>query len=92
MLSISIEQRVVKILGKALDIPVDRIDLISFLVDDLGANSLDIIDIILKIEYDFNIIISDEEIIRVQRQTVQYLIDYVTKHSPNVQQPPRTLF
>ena len=47
--------------------------------DDLGCDSLDIIDIIMKCEKEFNICISDDVLSKII--TVNDLINYISEHS-----------
>jgi len=49
----------------------------DILVDDLGADSLDIVEIIMAVEEEFNIEISENDAIQVV--TIQELIDCVKK-------------
>jgi acyl carrier protein len=60
----SIEARVATILAAALDRPAGEIHLYSSLVDDLGAESIDFMDIAFRLEDEFGIEIPDEEIWR----------------------------
>lgn len=46
-------------------------------VDDLGCDSLDMVDLIMECEREFNISIPDDDVYRII--TVQDLIDYVTE-------------
>jgi len=50
----------------------------STFVDDLGADSLDIVEIVLAFEDEFGIEIPDEEAEKIT--TVQLAIDYASKH------------
>ena len=47
------------------------------LVDDLGADSLDVVELIMSIEDEFGVSISDEEAANLV--TVQRIVDYVEK-------------
>ncbi len=47
-------------------------------VDDLGADSLDTVDLVMKFEVDFDIEIPDEDAEKIQ--TVQAAIDYINAH------------
>jgi acyl carrier protein len=47
-------------------------------VDDLGADSLDTVELVMKFEEDFDIEIPDEDAEKIQ--TVQDAIDYVNAH------------
>lgn len=46
-------------------------------MDDLGCDSLDVIDIIMRTEREFNISIPDSDVTKIV--TIQDLIDYITK-------------
>jgi acyl carrier protein len=58
----SVESRVAAILATALDRPAGEIHLHSSLVDDLGAESIDFMDIAFRLEDEFGIEIPDDEI------------------------------
>ena len=47
-------------------------------VDDLGADSLDTVELVMKFEEDFDIEIPDEDAEKIQ--TVQHAIDYINAH------------
>ena len=59
-------EKVRDIIAKQLDIDPATITLESRLVDDLKADSLDIVELIMDLEQEFSIEISDEELPRVQ--------------------------
>jgi acyl carrier protein len=50
----------------------------SHFVDDLGADSLDTVELVMKFEEDFDIEIPDEDAEKIQ--TVQDAIDYINAH------------
>lgn len=54
------------ILAEQLDIEEDSITLDSLLVDDLGADSLDAIDIVMSVEDEFGIEVPDEIIEKME--------------------------
>ncbi len=64
-----------KILSEQLEIEEDYINLDSNIVDDLGASSLDIVDIVMSIEDEFSLEVPDELIERVQ--TVGDIVDFI---------------
>ena len=72
--------RVKKILKEQLGVEEDEIQMSSTFVDDLGADSLDIVELIMAFEEEFNIEIPDEkaEKIRTVGDVVKY-IDGETK-------------
>ncbi|MFN7986446.1 MAG: acyl carrier protein [Thermoanaerobaculia bacterium] len=57
-----IEARVLSIVADALDQPAERVTLDSSLVDDLGAESIDFLDIVFRLESAFGLKIPEEEI------------------------------
>jgi len=70
-----VEKRVIKIICEQLD--VDEKDVVSeaSFVDDLGADSLDQVELIMAMEETFDISISDEDAEKIG--TVQDTIDYI---------------
>jgi acyl carrier protein len=63
----SIEETVLKLVAEALATQADKVRLSSNLMDDLGAESLDFLDIVFKIERAFNIQITRGEMERAAR-------------------------
>ena len=59
---VEIEARVISIVADALDQPADKVTLDSSLVDDLGAESIDFLDIVFRLESAFGLKIPEEEI------------------------------
>lgn len=57
-----IDARVRQIVAGALDVPLERVRPQSSLIDDLGAESIDFIDIVFRLESDFGIEIPQEDI------------------------------
>ena len=70
------EDKVKEILAEHLSIDVDKVIPTADLVDDLGADSLDGIELIMKLEETFNITIPDDEADKIK--TVQDAIDMVS--------------
>ncbi len=70
-------EKVKKIIAEQLDVPeADIVPSASF-VDDLGADSLDQVELIMAMEEEFNISIPDEDAEKIS--TVQDAVDYITK-------------
>jgi acyl carrier protein len=59
---IELEQRAIGVVSAALDHGRDRISPSSSLIDDLGAESIDFLDIIFRLETEFEIKIPNEEV------------------------------
>ena len=70
-----IEERIKEIIIKQLDVEDAMVEAGASLVDDLGADSLDTVELVMTIEEEFNMEIPDEEAEKII--TVQALIDYV---------------
>lgn len=73
----STEQRVKKIVVEQLGVSEADVKLDASFVDDLGADSLDIVELIMALEEEFEAEIPDEDAEKIR--TVQDAIDYVTK-------------
>jgi acyl carrier protein len=73
-----IEQRVKKIVAEQLGVNEAEIKIESSFVDDLGADSLDTVELVMALEEEFECEIPDEEAEKIT--TVQQAVDYVTAH------------
>jgi acyl carrier protein len=71
-------EKVRDIIAKQLDIEADTIKMESRLIDDLKADSLDIVELIMDLEQEFNIEIPDEELPKVQ--TVADIVGYLDQN------------
>ncbi len=71
-----IEQRVKKIVVEQLGVNEADVKNASSFVDDLGADSLDTVELVMALEEEFDCEIPDEEAEKIT--TVQQAIDYVT--------------
>ena len=75
----NIEQRVRKIVAEQLGVNEADIKNESSFVDDLGADSLDTVELVMALEDEFGTEIPDEEPEKIT--SVQQAIDYVRSHS-----------
>ena len=73
-----IEARVRKIVADQLGVAEGDIKNESSFVDDLGADSLDTVELVMALEEEFGTEIPDEQAEKIT--TVQLAIDYVTTH------------
>jgi acyl carrier protein len=73
-----IEQRVKKIVAEQLGVAEADIKNESSFVDDLGADSLDTVELVMALEDEFEMEIPDEEAEKIA--TVQNAIDYAKAH------------
>ena len=74
----NLEQRVKKIVAEQLGVNESEIKNESSFVDDLGADSLDTVELVMSLEEEFECEIPDEEAEKIT--SVQQAIDYVTAH------------
>jgi len=71
-----VEQRVKAAVAEQLGIRIEEIKNEASFMDDLGADSLDLVELVMSFENDFNITIPDEDSSVIT--TVQSAVDYVT--------------
>ena len=74
----SIEDRVKKIVCEQLGVKEEDVKPSAAFVEDLGADSLDTVELVMALEEEFETEIPDEEAEAIT--TVQLAIDYITKH------------
>ena len=74
----TIEERVRKIVVEQLGVKEDEVTVDASFVDDLGADSLDTVELVMALEEEFGCEIPDED--AEQITTVQKAIDYVKAH------------
>ena len=75
----SVEEKIVNIIAEKLSVEPDEVVPKASFVDDLGADSLDLVELIMAMEEAFDKEISDEEAEKLQ--TVQDAINYIKEHS-----------
>jgi acyl carrier protein len=74
----NIEQRVKKIVAEQLGVNEADIKIDSSFVDDLGADSLDTVELVMALEEEFECEIPDEEAEKIT--TVQQAVDYINNN------------
>lgn len=74
----SVEDKVKKIIAEKLSVDVEEVVPTASFVDDLGADSLDLVELIMSMEEEFDIEISDEDAEKLA--TFQDVIDYIKAH------------
>lgn len=79
-----VEERVKRIVQDQLGIEDDDISGSSSFVDDLGADSLDRVELVMAFEEAFGIEIPDEDAEKIV--TVQDAVDYIQKNAKSVKQ------
>jgi acyl carrier protein len=73
--SMSVEDKVKKIIAEKLSVDLEEVVEEASFVDDLGADSLDLVELIMSMEEEFDIDISDEDAEKLV--TVKDAIDYI---------------
>lgn len=74
----NIEERVKKIIVEQLGVKEEEVKSEASFVDDLGADSLDTVELVMALEEEFDTEIPDEEAEKIT--TVQSAIDYINAH------------
>lgn len=75
----SIEERVKQIVAEQLGVDEDQVTNAAAFMDDLGADSLDTVELVMALEEEFDVEISDEDAEKIQK--VQDAVDYITNAS-----------
>ncbi|KPD23605.1 MULTISPECIES: acyl carrier protein [Idiomarina] len=75
----TIEERVKKIIIEQLGVKEEEVKPEASFENDLGADSLDTVELVMALEEEFETEIPDEEAEKIK--TVQAAIDYVNNHS-----------
>jgi len=79
VISVAVEEKVISIVSDQLDTPKDEIETSSSFVDDLKADSLDIVELVMALEDEFDIKIPDEDYDKIK--TVGDVITYIEAKS-----------
>ena len=73
----AVQDKMIDIIVDQLSVDRDKVVPEASFVDDLGADSLDLVELIMAMEEEFDVGIPDEEAEKIT--TVQHAIDYVDK-------------
>ncbi|MBN9520268.1 acyl carrier protein [bacterium] len=71
----SVEQRVIEIVCEHLAVQKDQVSRKTAFIEDIGADSLDIVELIMELEEEFDIQIPDDQAEKIK--TVGEAIDYI---------------
>jgi acyl carrier protein len=74
----SVEERVKAMIVEKLGVEESEVTLDASFAEDLGADSLDIVELVMDLEEEFGIEISDDESEKIK--TVKAAIDYIEAH------------
>ncbi len=73
-----IETKVREKISEQLGVAADQVTSDSSFIEDLGADSLDIVELVMALEEEFNIEISDEDAEKIR--TVRDVVSYIEAH------------
>jgi len=71
--------RVKAIVVENLDVEADKVVEAASFIDDLGADSLDTVELVMALEEEFDLEIADEDAEKIS--TVQEAVDYIVENS-----------
>jgi acyl carrier protein len=74
----TVERRVIEIIVEQLGVSEEEVTIEASFIEDLGADSLDLVELIMALEEEFGIEISDEDVEKIQ--TVQDVVSYINEH------------
>ena len=74
----TVDERVKKIIAEQLGVEEDEVTSEASFVEDLGADSLDTVELVMALEEEFSIKISDEEADKIK--TVRDAMEFVQEH------------
>lgn len=75
----SVMERVTDIVSEQLGVDKDKINAETSFVNDLGADSLDTVELVMELEEEFDVTIPDEEAEKIQ--TVGQAVGYIESQS-----------
>jgi len=75
----SVEEKVKHIIVEQLGVDEEEVKLEATFVDDLGADSLDVVELVMALEEEFGIEISDEDAEKLV--SVQQAVSYIDSHA-----------
>lgn len=71
------ENKVIKMVAEKLGKKVEDVKLSSRFVEDLGADSLDVVEMIMEFEDEFGVALPDEEVSKMK--TIEDIVNYIKK-------------
>jgi acyl carrier protein len=75
--SVNVEQRVIEIVCESLGVNKEQVNRSTKFIDDIGADSLDIVELIMELEEEFEINIPDDQAEKIK--TVGEAIEYIER-------------
>jgi acyl carrier protein len=77
----TLEEKVIKLVMEQLDVTKEECVLEASFIDDLGADSLDIVELLMEMEEAFGVEIADEELEKIS--TIKDVIDFLKQKGIN---------
>ena len=77
-----LEEKVIQLVMEQLDVTREQCKLEASFIDDLGADSLDLVELIMEMEEKFGVEIADEELEKIR--TIQDVVDFIKKKGINI--------
>ena len=74
-MSLELEEKVIQLVMEQLDVTREQCKLEASFIDDLGADSLDLVEMIMEMEEKFGVEIADEELEKIR--TIQDVVDFI---------------
>ncbi len=71
----TLEERVIKLVMEQLDVTQEQCKIEASFIDDLGADSLDLVELIMEMEEAFGVEIADEELEKIR--TIKDVIEFL---------------
>ncbi|TCS93111.1 acyl carrier protein [Hazenella coriacea] len=72
-------EKVTKIVVDRLNVKAEEVTMEAGIKEDLGADSLDVVDLIMELEEEFDLDIEDEEAEKIS--TIGDVVTYIDKHA-----------
>lgn len=77
----SLEERVIQLVSEQLDVSPEQCKLEAAFIDDLGADSLDLVELVMEMEEVFGVEIADEELEKIR--IIQDVVDFLRAKGAN---------